>query len=459
MDPIARHKQVVKSIPYHQPPLPRGNGNIRLLRLIPNKNKTAIIKCQLFNYFLELDKSTHLYDALSYVWGNPNETLPIFIDGHVLHITTSLHAALLRLRDHSFERIIWVDAVYINQANEEEKEHQIQSMARIYGQANRVIVWLGNAGDDSNQALETIRSVAEDESTNVSNNQEAILALFQRPWFERIWVLQEVAAARHVLIMCGSAEIDGYAFCLGLELLKGFFETRKDLHGLIHSITYLIRGAIFRPKYATSRSGTNSLNICPLGELIDMYHTRKATKLHDKVYALLGMSSVDGSRAGLSPNYGVEWKELLQQLVKFLLHERVSVEEGPEKEIAVIRSKGCILAQVSSVKSDVTRDNRQKVNIFLKNTPGRLGHNKTHDVQWTLNVSAKKVEKGDIVCLLQGAPKPVIVRPCKDYFAVIRIAAFPKNKPTESGDTEWSELLQSITVFPRDFLLLWDWTE
>lgn len=191
MDPIARYKHVVKSIPYLYPPLPRGNGNIRLLRLFPSKNEAAIIKCQIFNYSLEPDKSTHLYDALSYVWGDPDETLPIFIDGQVLHITANLRAALLRLRDRSLERIIWVDAVCINQANEEEKGHQIQSMARIYGQAIRVIVWLGEAQDDSNQALETIRSVAEDEYTNVSNNQKAVLALIQRPWFERIWVRKQ----------------------------------------------------------------------------------------------------------------------------------------------------------------------------------------------------------------------------------------------------------------------------
>lgn len=105
--------------------------------------------------------------------------------------------------------------------------------------------------------------------------------------------------------MCGSMEIDGYTFCLGLESSNSFYEARKDLQGLIRSITYLIKGAIFRPKYAKSRSGINSFDICLLGELINMYHTREATKLYNKVYALLGMSSVDGSRAGLSPNYGV----------------------------------------------------------------------------------------------------------------------------------------------------------
>lgn len=88
----------------------------------------------------------------------------------------------------------------------------------------------------------------------------------------------------------------------------------------------------------------DSLGICLLGELIDMYYTHKATKLYDKVYALLGMSSVDGSRTSLLPDYGVLWEELLQRLVKALLYERISVETGPKKEMAVIRSKGRILA-------------------------------------------------------------------------------------------------------------------
>ena len=32
-------------------------------------------------------------------------------------------------------------------------------------------------------------------------------------------VLHEVAAARHVIVICGSTEIDGYAFCFGLKIL------------------------------------------------------------------------------------------------------------------------------------------------------------------------------------------------------------------------------------------------
>ena len=172
-------------------PLSPGPDSIRLLRLMPDKDETAPIRCQLFNYSLqESGKRTHLYEALSYVWGDPEKTLPIFIDEHRFSVTENLHAALWRLRERSIEWI-WVDAICINQQDQQERGHQVQSMAKIYGKANRVLVWLGEAANDSDRALEEIRVAADDESTNSLENeiiQEAFLALLRRTWFQRIWV-------------------------------------------------------------------------------------------------------------------------------------------------------------------------------------------------------------------------------------------------------------------------------
>jgi Heterokaryon incompatibility protein (HET) len=174
-----------------------GNGSIRLLRLMPNRDETAVIECQLLNYTLELGKSqgTHLYEALSYVWGNPDETVPILIGDHYFKVTKNLHAALLRLRNHSFERILWVDAICINQADDQEKALQVQNMGKIYDQASRVIIWFGEGTDDSDQAFEDIRNAAEDEVTDTSEEanrseeaNEAIFKLLERSWFRRIWV-------------------------------------------------------------------------------------------------------------------------------------------------------------------------------------------------------------------------------------------------------------------------------
>jgi hypothetical protein len=179
---------------------------------------------------------------LSYAWGNLHETLPIYVDEDQFLVTVNLHAALSSLRDHSFQRIIWVDAICIDQTNPEEQGQQVQLMAKIYSNASCVIVWLREKAEDTEGALEDIRLAANRELMGHSKkglNHQSILNLLQRPWFQRIWVreqtlnhscwttltksiqvLQEVAAARHVVIMCGSTEIDGYAFCLGLKSLQ-----------------------------------------------------------------------------------------------------------------------------------------------------------------------------------------------------------------------------------------------
>jgi len=94
--------------------------------------------------------------------------------------------------------------------------------------------------------------------------------------------------------------MNGYTFYSGFNKLELSYKDYSDLQSLIRLITYLIRGVIFRPKYAISPSSSLSL-----GELIDMYRTRESTIPNDKVYALLGMSSDNLSVAGLSPDYTV----------------------------------------------------------------------------------------------------------------------------------------------------------
>ncbi|EXA30773.1 hypothetical protein FOVG_17873 [Fusarium oxysporum f. sp. pisi HDV247] len=426
-------------------------GSIRLLRLLPHQDEHAPIQCQLFDCALADSGSTRPYEALSYVWGSENKPRSIFIDGCDLPVGENLYVALSHLRDRSIERTIWIDAICINQQDPKDKGHQVQSMAKIYAKASRVIVWLGEATPDNDQALEEIRIAAE-QPTKPSTKEGTILKLLEGPWFQRIWVLQEVAAARHVLIKCGPTEIDGYAFCSGLSALNLSYGAHRDLQPLIRSVSYLIRGAVFRPRRATSRPGRFSLNICPLGELVDMYHTRKATERRDKVYALLGMSSDDLSAAGLSANYEISWGQLFRLLVNFF-SKQVSADTWDDKEIAVIRGKGCVLGQVSSVERDIDWEDRQHVGITWKNASGYGGP----DSRWTFQASAKSVQVGDAVCLLQGASRPTIIRLCNDYWAVIMIAVPPPDDLQAASSDTKSELLRLITTFPHDFLLVWNW--
>jgi hypothetical protein len=163
-----------------------------------------------------------------------------------------------------------------------------------------------------------------------------------------------------------------------------------------------------------SEPGRAAQDICSLGELIDMYYTYEATKRHDMVYALLGMSS----------EYDVLWVKLFYRLTKFLLRKKILVEIWGNKEIAaeiaVIKSKGCVLGKVSLVRSDISWNGGQYVDIIFNN----IG---IQSARWTLQSSAKSIQDGDLICLLQGASKPIIIRLCKDYFAIIVIAATLEN--------------------------------
>lgn len=88
-------------------------------------------------------------------------------------------------------------------------------------------------------------------------------------------------------------------------MFKGVNKARVDLQSLTYLVTYLIRGAIFRPNFYISRLGRSSLDIYILGELIDIYYAYKATKQHNKIFALLGISSNNLSKINLLLDYSI----------------------------------------------------------------------------------------------------------------------------------------------------------
>jgi hypothetical protein len=180
---------------YYYPPLLRSDS-IRLLGLIPHEDENGPIQCQLYDYPLQrLSEGTHLYEALSYAWEESNKPRCISIKGCNLNITVSLYKALIRLRDRHIERIMWIDAICIDQNNKKEQGQQIQLMAEIYAKAIHVIIWLGEAEDDSDRALEEMCLVADNVLIKplISERiKQTVIKLLHRPWFQRIWVRDQI---------------------------------------------------------------------------------------------------------------------------------------------------------------------------------------------------------------------------------------------------------------------------
>jgi hypothetical protein len=114
----------------------------RLLKLLSDA-PGSLIKCTLVP-----THSTHLerpqFDAISYCWGDVNGTVPIQVNGQELLVTSNLHKLLQRIRnDDGTVRMLWIDALCINQSDLKERAQQVQMMRLIYAQANRVVIWLG----------------------------------------------------------------------------------------------------------------------------------------------------------------------------------------------------------------------------------------------------------------------------------------------------------------------------
>lgn len=204
---------------------------IRLLDIIPGRGQ---IKCNLRKVLLS---SENEYEALSYCWGAPTKKTKILVDNADFEVTRNLHAALRRLRDEKITRTLWVDAICIDQNNIQEKNVQVPLMHIIYGTCRRVVIWLGEEdfytktafagfeymafrfdareelidpkewkrvkrGDTWGYSWFTPRQVIERDV-----GLRAFPSIFERPWFKRVWVIQELALGPDPLVVCGSHQI------------------------------------------------------------------------------------------------------------------------------------------------------------------------------------------------------------------------------------------------------------
>ena len=119
------------------------------------ENQNTDIHCELLAVSLELQTS---YDALSYTWEGNLKDHTIRIGDAQLRITANLHGALINLRLKNASRLLWVDAICINQENIPERNQQVKFMSKIYSLASEVILWLGREDWDVRNAFSTISS-------------------------------------------------------------------------------------------------------------------------------------------------------------------------------------------------------------------------------------------------------------------------------------------------------------
>lgn len=174
------------------------------------------------------------YEALSYVWGKDQSSGKLTLNGQCIKITPNLQGALVQLRSSTEDRLTWIDAICINQEDPKERSKQVQLMREIYFNARRVIVWLGKEAEDTRAGVEflkapevhpSLKEHAADVLRTASSDLTAILnglgeLLLNRPYWNRLWVVQEVMCAKDLVVHCGSL-IVGYEILGNIKNIIG----------------------------------------------------------------------------------------------------------------------------------------------------------------------------------------------------------------------------------------------
>jgi hypothetical protein len=305
---------------------------IRLVRLLP-RLLSDDIEIELIRADLA---SKPQYEALSYEWGPPcDSTSSVFIHGECRLVQENLWWALRYLRLDSQPRILWIDALCINQDDIVERNRQVRQMGRIYEQSSRVIVWMGYLNTiERDQDTSTAVTFLHDISLNYSEyayreNQPwgSLEKLCYKNYWTRLWIIQEVVLATDILVQCGSYSFEWNILAGILDQLDIFldhpkFLQEKGLYEVGQMIHKSIPGRLHRQRIARQSEDSKAQSLL---NLLWTYKDAACVDPRDKVFGLHSLSE-DCCKNALSIDYAKSTFEIGGMLLEhhFSHHMRAS---------------------------------------------------------------------------------------------------------------------------------------
>ncbi|KAI8623151.1 hypothetical protein F5Y19DRAFT_468714 [Xylariaceae sp. FL1651] len=174
------------------------------------------------------------YDGISYVWGDSKDVRSIWCNGISVDITASLHWALMRIRLLDRPRLVWADALCINQNDTQERSRQVTLMGYIYANTRSVFACMGDEAQGDQHMLHIWNKMSGDvdriERWNHLGN------LMRRAWFRRAWVLQEVGLAKNPRVVYGAVEFSYRAMMALVRWVQTYarhFAASMNIGGLL----------------------------------------------------------------------------------------------------------------------------------------------------------------------------------------------------------------------------------
>lgn len=341
---------------FHRP-LDPIKSEIRLLTLQPGAwNEDVICTLQI----VSLNHSPR-YEALSYVWGDMGITREINLDGNRINITQNLFYALRRLRYNAPPRIIWADAICINQADDVEKSHQVAMMSKIFSLCEHAVLWLGEDPDlaqatnhltppvsaRAQRAFEFLRILAvdshlsekpcfrlhDDASISILEDFEEHFEDFREftlvPWWTRAWVLQE-SALPPVATFCWASETCSFEDFNAVNANPGLHANSCCRDDWITLDDYIQRSLNFASaRLSNIHQARGYVQVSKNNTLSALYRISfgmQATQSKDLFYGLFGMVNEWGSAGPLTVDYTLTDVESLARAFVYCIRQDRSLQ-------------------------------------------------------------------------------------------------------------------------------------
>lgn len=319
-------------------------GEIRLLKLQSTDGGASSVICgELITRDLSKSNSkteydyNHEYEALSYVWGDESASCQIRLDDCHFHIRPNLAVALRSLsRQSPMERLLWIDAICINQADNAEKNLQVKQMGLIFQQAKGVLIWINSPGvtvrmDVDVQTRHAFRDFARHHSAGrdpkrladildsprpsvlydyaqEGGHWPALVRFFDQDWWQRVWVRQEIAMSQEATVLCGYQSVNWErvaALSHWLNLFMSDLDDKTRKFGARHR-----SGAYSGEDLQDFRQTLQRGGDLDFQTMIIHARNCEATDPRDRVFAVLGMVKDDGD---ISPDYNLTPAEVAKQ--------------------------------------------------------------------------------------------------------------------------------------------------
>ncbi|KAF2491162.1 HET-domain-containing protein [Lophium mytilinum] len=303
------------STAYSYAPLDASDA-IRIITLLPAQSFEAPIHCQ-------IRRTTFFgssYEALSYAWGSNYREISIKCNDQDLFVTPNLLRALKRLRPIVTSNIpnpkpvtLWVDAICIDQENQEERAHQVSIMKHVYQRAVRVIVYLG-------------------EDVNFKDAAPSIqmLWLLDSPWYNRMWTLQESLLNANTIVTHGETTLSLEALELGFQSLPPSFRYNAAQKNAILRVqtTRAMRLELQEPQLFGRHIGRiNGAVAYRLSRMLSLCQYFECGDPRDKVFAILGLvDDLDSiTHTELNPDYSTPVAEIYRRFAWFIITRQKSL--------------------------------------------------------------------------------------------------------------------------------------